>query len=320
VADLNGERGQILLIAAFALAVIFIALALVVNGAIFTENLASQGEASGGNAVLELRSEVTRALGEVVEEANRNAADPENRFTATDLDALEGQLVKYTSLTGVDVRLDSPTVTTTGHYMADREKSDNELDSESGEENWRLASGVDDVRAMEFYVRGEVDGISGDTFTVNVTHRVHGGGSGEPVFLLKIGDDGGNPAVRVVPPSSPAETCSLPGRDWPLHVDVMDAQFGGKYCEALDAVDFGQGVSPGYNLYFNHTGEIDANFSLVTKSPPGSPIDSNFDASDPGDPQVRSGDVIYAAEVDLHVRTAAIEYEDTVRIAPKEDD
>ena len=49
MADLKGERGQILLIAAFALAVIFIALGLVVNGAIFTENLASQGDASGGS-------------------------------------------------------------------------------------------------------------------------------------------------------------------------------------------------------------------------------------------------------------------------------
>ena len=317
MADLNGERGQILLIAAFALAVIFIALALVVNGAIFTENLASQGEASGGNAVLELRSEVTRALGEVVDEANRNAADPENRFTATDLDALETQLVEYTSLTGVDVRLDSPTVTTTGHYVSDRAKSDNDLESESGKDNWRLAGGVDDVRAMEFYVRGDVDGISGDTFTVNATHRIPGGGGGDPVFLLKIGEDGGDPAVRVVPPSSPAQTCSLPGRDWPLHVDVMGAEFGDTYCEALDAVDFGQGVSPGYNLYFNHTSDIDANVSFVMT---GSPIGSNFDSSDPGDPQVRSGGVIYAAEVDLHVRTAAIEYDDTVRIAPKEDD
>ena len=36
MADLNGDRGQILLIAAFAMSVIFIALALVVNGAIFT--------------------------------------------------------------------------------------------------------------------------------------------------------------------------------------------------------------------------------------------------------------------------------------------
>jgi len=73
VAHLSGEdRGQILLVAAFALAVIFVAMALIVNSAIFTENLASRGETSGSDGALSMRADVATSVGAGVEAANRN--------------------------------------------------------------------------------------------------------------------------------------------------------------------------------------------------------------------------------------------------------
>jgi len=72
VAHLNDDdRGQIILIAALALAVTFIGLALVVNSAIYTQNLASRGEVAGSNDALEMRAMVETNVGQGVTAANR---------------------------------------------------------------------------------------------------------------------------------------------------------------------------------------------------------------------------------------------------------
>jgi len=72
VAHLNDdERGQIILIAALALAVTFIGLALVVNSAIYTQNLASRGEVAGSNDALEMRAMVEANIGQGIVAANR---------------------------------------------------------------------------------------------------------------------------------------------------------------------------------------------------------------------------------------------------------
>lgn len=70
MADLN-DRGQIILIAAFVLAVTFVSLALVVNAAIFTENLATRGETDGGSDALLYRHEVAEGVTNVTAAINR---------------------------------------------------------------------------------------------------------------------------------------------------------------------------------------------------------------------------------------------------------
>ena len=68
----EGERGQLLLIGAFIIAVSFVVLALVVNSAIFTENLATRDEVAGSGDALEYRQEVTQSGGDVLTEINQN--------------------------------------------------------------------------------------------------------------------------------------------------------------------------------------------------------------------------------------------------------
>ncbi|MEF8907354.1 MAG: hypothetical protein V5A13_05805, partial [Haloarculaceae archaeon] len=53
--DPDRDRGQIILVTAFALAVAFVALSVVINGAIFTQNLATRGDTAGGGDALQQR-------------------------------------------------------------------------------------------------------------------------------------------------------------------------------------------------------------------------------------------------------------------------
>ncbi|PSQ28882.1 hypothetical protein BRD09_07015 [Halobacteriales archaeon SW_10_68_16] len=70
------DRGQILLVAAFALAVTFVALAVVVNSAILTGNLATRGETTGASDALTSRHEIAGNVENVTASVNKqNTSD-----------------------------------------------------------------------------------------------------------------------------------------------------------------------------------------------------------------------------------------------------
>ena len=77
MADLIGrdgsrDRGQIILIAGFTLAVTFLALALIANTAIFTENLATRGDTTGSSDALLLRHEIEESAEDTIAYLNEN--------------------------------------------------------------------------------------------------------------------------------------------------------------------------------------------------------------------------------------------------------
>ncbi len=63
------ERGQMILVAGVILAVLFVALALLVNAAIYTDNVATRGGDSASEA-LEYQSGVTDSVGELIDAEN----------------------------------------------------------------------------------------------------------------------------------------------------------------------------------------------------------------------------------------------------------
>lgn len=65
----GGERGQLIVVAALLIAVLFVGLALVLNGAIYAENLASRGDSSTAEAIATERLTEDR-LGQMVDAAN----------------------------------------------------------------------------------------------------------------------------------------------------------------------------------------------------------------------------------------------------------
>jgi hypothetical protein len=86
----HGERaasGQILVVSALVIAVLFIGMALVLNGAIYAENTATQDTESGDRISLEQRQQIEEQFGETIDRTNANVSDENNTEVTDDLKA-----------------------------------------------------------------------------------------------------------------------------------------------------------------------------------------------------------------------------------------
>lgn len=306
------RRGQILLIAAFALAVIFVALALVINTAIFTENLASQGPVTGADETRDLRQEVNRSIGELLAYENRNGGASES-VLRDNVGALETVLARSEILDGRDVSVEL-TSSQPGKYIADMNSSGSNFTNASNVPDWQLAEDVPRTRALEFELVAANGSFANNTaFQVNVSNSK---GNTTEVWLLEIGKESGNPTLIVDPPGASPEQCSLSGRSYPVDLDVMGAQFGGEYCPALDDYPFAQGVSAPYNISFHNSQSprIRGNYSMVLD---GSAIVVFRPLAGPSYYPHRK-DGLYSVKVDIEVLSHDLTYSDVIRVAPGE--
>jgi len=313
VADLNRERGQILLIAAFTLAVTFIALAMVVNGAIFTENLASQGESRGGTDALEVRAEANATAGTVMDHVNEHAPDDtvllQQAFIAN-VSRMGEQFQRYELLTGTSLDLSYIGDKTDGVYVEDEAPPTNDFVAADGTQDWIVGSDISRTRALEFTVReAPVSVTDSAVFRVRVTDA-------SDTYELRIGESSGHPAVRVESPAAagPME-CVLSGQSYPLELDVMGAQFGGEYCEALDEISFSEGVLSNYQFMLVNGHNARGNYSMVLT---GGPVSLGGPYGSAGTDEPIEKFALYDAEVAMLLRTDRITYEDEIRVAPGE--
>ena len=67
------ERGQLILLGGLTLAVLLVALAVILNAAIYSENLASRGDAIGADEALQFRDETETAVSRLITEVNADS-------------------------------------------------------------------------------------------------------------------------------------------------------------------------------------------------------------------------------------------------------
>ncbi len=172
--DGDSDRGQILLVAAFALAVTFVALAVVVNSAILTGNLATRGETTGASDALTARHEVAGNVENVTASVN----DGNTSDLVDNVDASIGNMSDQGGLQHAR-RGRVVTVTLDSSSPRVRARSTNNgtaaFTNASGAHNWTLVTDSDRIRAAEFNVS--------DAGTDNESHAFHlfvneSGGSG----------------------------------------------------------------------------------------------------------------------------------------------
>lgn len=316
MADLNGSRGQILLIAAFTLAVLFIGLALVVNGAIFTQNLASQGDTSGGGDLLQQRAEVNRTLGAALDDLNENGPDDypilRSEFEVQILPKYTRNLRRYTLLNGRSTTLTFQSKDN-GLYIEDEATGSNDFTAEDGAADWLIGSNFDGVRSLQFFIRRPINEISSDPYNISLE-----GQFGE-TYHLRIGHSGGvdeYPTLEVEASNfgGASGTCTLDGRDFPVRLDVTAARFGGEYCAPLDNIDMGEYVSVPATIRVRNGNNIHGNYSMVLQAPGSGPLATGNFGTDPADPTWKRA--LYAAVVRLGVRAENIRFSEDVTIAP----
>jgi len=325
VAHLNDDdRGQIILIAALALAVTFIGLALVVNSAIYTQNLASRGEIAGSNDALEMRAMVETNVGQGVTAANRYNHSSQTALETSLRESMgtvstQTERQRVTSGTLVNATLaGSPTY---GTRIAQTDTSTFESGEATPSADWMVRERVtrpgDGTNATRrFVINATALPSSGSEFVVTAN-----GTGGNPKWTMRIwGAVGpsGTVNVEVDPPSGGTQTCSVPIEEPYAHIDVTGGTVQDEPCLALQGGSFdgrfAHGVGDEYNITYESGDQIRGNYSMVVlDSTPANTLDTA-----PASPF--STTAIYNATVQYRYDTSNLQYEAKIRVAPGEPD
>jgi len=284
----SGERGQLLLITALALAVILLTVALLLNAAVYTENVATRETAADSRDAIAFRSEAVDGVTELIETENRHGTgDP--AAVADGINATGPLVDRQQARAGVVANI-SFNGTTEGHRVTAA------LDT-SGD--WTVVESLDDAR--NFTVRVDPGSLSDDPTDAFGVRFVNDSGENVTQYLY---DDSGDLVVeQTIDGGAANEQCRIAHDDTTTTVDLSGSRLSTDDSE----VDCFRGLwpdEPPEAIEFRN-GDTAAGTFAVT-------VDGD------SSPTVGSTDVVYAATVDLTYRTPEVDFETTVRVAPGE--
>lgn len=303
------DRGQLLLLAALGMAILFVALALVLNTVIYTENLATRGsEIAGGGESLRYLDTARTGLGHSIEYVNDN--------NATSHDALVGNLSATVPVwanasrrqlfhrsRSVNVSLVGTTNGT--HIDQDAERN---FTNESGTANWTLASDVTGTReyAIEVNSTTELESFpASSAFNVTVD-------DGSTQWRLNVTENGSSIVVGVRDGNGNEATCSAPSA--PVWINVTAGTVDGEECDGLT---FREGVSTPYEISYFNGHNVTGTYSVI--------VDNESVATSPGPHLLDDGagnphatPAIYSGRISVVYHAPRLFYDAEARAAPGE--
>lgn len=329
--DDGRERGQMLLVAAFGVAVMLVVLALILNTAIYTENIATRGsDISGGKDAARYTAATERALDGAVESVNY-----ENPPGYTELERdLRWSVWNYSNMSGMNqakegvvTDLDILSVERGTRVYRDTDGNFTSDDAGGGERNWTVVSGTSGVRnvtldvdEMKEYDPGTVgpSNTNTDVFYVNFTanasdqYRVY-------VFNDSNTDDA---VVQVYDESETLVGQCTAGYDDRnrVVVDFTAATVNGSDCSYLEELATVSGTP--YDVSFNNTRNdsgtdtVVGQYSLVTDL---GYTDGGVNAAT-GTPYPDKDYAVYSVTVQLEYESKRLLLETEIRSAPGEFD
>ncbi|MDR5657089.1 hypothetical protein RH831_07830 [Halodesulfurarchaeum sp. HSR-GB] len=292
------SRGQIILVAAFALAVVFVALALVLNTAIFTENLATRETVDEHDAI-DLRAAATDTGDMLLRATNEN--DSLRTDAATLVGAYRDRIDTYSqaefnhSLTqGAvhHVRLEETHNGTMVHQT-----TDTTFESAGGHDTWQVGSGVTDVR------RGQITVTNASTSTPVVFNATNGSASWS--VSVQGSADGYDVTVESV-----TGTTSVHSDDGPAV--VLRPTNGTVNGTEMDNLRVQSQFEGPFELWISNGSTATGTYRLIHDVPYAEFDDSAFDGVD--DPMAHPA--IYNATLSVELSRSDLEYATNVTVEP----
>ena len=351
------DRGQLVLIAGLALAISLVAIALVLNSAIYTHNLASRYD-SPGDGVVRSNHDVRESAGANVRYVNEEFADggystvltnyedgiPDIEAAVAEDAAINGRLLRVTHVSNSDVE---------GVRIVDDEDDGSDFSSRTGAADWTV---VKDAQVRAFTVRADADATETSSLTEGtVLSDVVGSGAftigfndtGDGtddwrVAIYENGNVGDTEINATVENVNTGETwtCTAAGEE--VEVDLSAGRLGSDSCTALLFVTE---LSKPYDIRFANGGNINGSYRMVADGVVGGPdvttgaftdrVDAANYGAHCGDPtgteqstfysaDAASGEyprvtpALYEAAIDTTYDSDSITYEGRHRIAPGE--
>lgn len=284
------DRGQVLLLGAIVVAVTFVTLSVVLSGTLYSATITKTAVADAGSdhtrsVLLDVRDDGATALQSAVERHPADERAQENAIRAT-VAALDDYYRRYYAQRDAAVRIDVDGVDT-GDYVSQSSGSfayDGDSDGVRETTDWSITDGQQRVRDMSVTVRGGT----------GQTRLVFDDGTEQYTITL-----GANGRVEVDWPGTGTTVCQSSGSR-PVEVDISESSVDGTHCGALA---FGSALDSTYDIRVEDGDAIDGSYRLTTERNARGTTTTQR---------------VYAVDIAVSYRTAAVDYDGTVSTAPGE--
>lgn len=297
------NRGQLILVSALGLAVLFVTLALILNTAIYTENLASRsGDHGGATDAVRYQAAASDAIGDLLDYVNTNNHTSHSTLQSNLTDGVAAFRNHSSRLfSGSDRAVETNLESTTNGTRIEQTDGTRNFTDTNGDGNWTLATKVNHSREFRVNVtRSALNTLSGLPFTI----LVNDGSSSWQMNLTKDGSD--------IVVSTKETTCSVTGDSaW---INVTAGTVSGTDCENFS---FASGVTDPYDITYENASNAEGTYHVI--------VDNQTVANSPGPHLVGDGSgqpfaahAIYSTNVSVDYETTRLFYNATFRIAPGE--
>jgi len=319
----DGDRGQLLLVTAFGVAVMLVALALILNSSIYTENVATRGsDISGGKDAARYRAVTEETTRSTLQFANYNNNSSDQELHNT----ISWTIKNYSEVTGDQQARDGIVTNTTlsdtsnGTRVYNTSDGTGNFSNVDGDRNWTV---VQNTRIRNFTIEADTledrDPLVLGTITGEPVFRINVSAGPDNWYRIYIFEEAVSADLNVTVEGEsggatvPRQSCIRSSWGSTAEIDITAATVEGGNCEALGRVADISGSS--YDVHFNWT--------TNSGSPP-EPIEGNYslvaDTSSVNSDPPNADDALYSATVHVAYESKRLYYESDIRVAPGEFD
>lgn len=305
MADLRGaDRGQLFLVTALAIGVASIALILLLNGAIYTQNVSSRALAADDRqAIEETETFIEGAEGLLVaendQEYDTRAGIYRNLSLAIDdFEALQRRhnLKRgvYTGTTGL----------TLSNGTTLHQDSDATFDSSGNASTWEMADGVTGMRNGTIVIESAQD--TSDPMNESFVFQISGSSTD---WNLSVFEAGGVLNISTDTDGSYTRACDSAYESTPVTISLTNASINGSACSDMA---FWNEVSEPYDIQIFRGENVSGTYELTVDTT------SVGDVNSPGGSDPYEIPVIYSVSGTYEYQSSSLNYTKTFRVAPGE--
>jgi len=303
--DGDSDRGQLLLVTALALAVMLVTVALLLNTAIFTENVATRDTTADGSEAIELRGEAVDAVGGLIETENRQGGG-DTGDVEDGVDTMGPLVDREQARHGTVATLSRNGSATSGRLLRWTNPGSARPFDDPGT-NWTLVDSLTESRGFTLELTALRD--LSDPSDADIENQAFGiqfvNESTENRTLYLYEDSGRVIAEQANETAPPRKQCAIDTGSGNTTVDMS----GDRLSTTDTAVDCYRGLWPTDSpdaIEFVNGDAAAGTFSLV--------VDDS--ASPITDSDVQNDPAVYSATVDISYQSQDLLFETTVRVAP----
>ncbi|WP_136602325.1 DUF7261 family protein [Salinigranum halophilum] len=321
------DRGQLFLVGALSLAVLFVGFALLLNTAIYTENLATRNTDPGTDPSISYRAAAEDASREILLRENRNGTDP---TWSENTRWFESSIHAWSDTAGLHAarraRVASVTVDSTNGTRFQQTDASRNLTNRNYVEDWELGNNPSAVRdasvtvSADSLVQRNLTNLLTGTYPFAVEFEDTDTGDEWHVYVYDDSDTGGDDVTVAVRDGITEQECTHVGPA--ARIDLSNGTINGTACPAFDLLDLPDDAVDDKDIRLRFENGDHATGTYDIKVAEGADISNNvYDNENTGDHDNGAAfatAIIYEADITISYESTDVSYQTTVRLAPEE--